>query len=412
MVNNSGESATGEITVTVANVNQPPTANPSTAWVTAGTVISHPVAASDPDQGDALQYARVDNTPDAWPATASLTSDGKFVWTPTPLDLSLAPNRTLRFRVTDAAGAMTESTILVSQQMGDTPPVITPISVRSEVAEKASWSFVFDVTEANQQPVFVSVTASDPRVGIITPTPAGASNRYTYTWTPEYDFVKEPDQFLPVTFDVTATDRTTAPVVYKQRVSVSNAANPCDAHDDYSRRLQQAANVIQRTDQEARSLSKSMVWRDGLNLLRDLVSPGLAGWTGKELGQEGGIDASTGAAGAAAALWITLSDKIPLLASADHARTRRTVLQTTRDELQRQARQYADEYRHPSTRNVHAFRTRSTAIQTATMAAEERHSKDDLPQVTTTATDLARYFGGSPAAPAGCPAGSVNTAPN
>jgi hypothetical protein len=190
-------SAREQITITVGNVNRPPTLDPIGSRVGAvGEPLEIALTASDPDLGDTLAFAVSDA-----PAGSDLVdnNDGSavFSWTP---DSGQAGGYSVTFSVTDdgetdgAPDPLTDAET-VSIQIGDgnRPPVLAPIGSR-QVEEEEELRIV--------------LTASDPDGGALSfsaeDLPQGASfvdngdGTAQFAWTPETGSQGE----YPVTFTV------------------------------------------------------------------------------------------------------------------------------------------------------------------------------------------------------------------
>ena len=115
---------TANLTVTLTNVNEAPTANagPNQIFVQPGATVTLSGSGSDPDAGDTLSYAwartggELVTLTDANAATATFTA---------PAALTAATTLTFRLRVTDAGDLYHDDTMTVTGGQPPQPPVIT-----------------------------------------------------------------------------------------------------------------------------------------------------------------------------------------------------------------------------------------------------------------------------------------------
>ena len=134
-VSDGVRSATAELTVTLLNRNEAPTAEAGAdqAAIGAGATVALAGSGTDPDAGDELAYA--------WTQTggaAVMVSDAA-VATPTftaPTGLTEDATLTFRLRVTDKAGLYHEDAVSITVKGGPPPPpVVTIAAVATPVTE-------------------------------------------------------------------------------------------------------------------------------------------------------------------------------------------------------------------------------------------------------------------------------------
>lgn len=399
--NRSGETDRQEITIKVTNLNRPPTTDGlPIAWVSTGVRIEHSIGARDEDGDVALQYSKRDNAPDAWPATAELTADGRFIWTPSALELQQAANRSLGFQVKDPSDATALGTLQVRLQPTDAPPIVEIREAPNKIREFQQYELRFFAKDPNGLPLTVTVIADNTDVPLVEAQPTG--DIYTYNWTPNYDFVSPPNKTNAVTFTITANDGTSGtPTILQQHLTVQNAVDACEAFEEFDTHLVLAAALLMQVEGRVSDIQGSLWWRDALNMTRSLVTAVLGGWTGKAAADES--TGATGLAGALTAGWVVLSGSIPSLSSADEVRAQRTALQSTEIEIKRIAQDYARTYRTPSSRESDEFFARSEALRSAVQAANERHQQHNLPSSPNVQdSDVQAFFQVLPQQPASC----------
>ena len=136
---------TADLTVTLTNVNEAPTANAGAdqTGIVSGVTVTLSGSGSDPDTGDTLSYA--------WARTsgAMVTLAGADAATATftaPAALTAATTLTFRLRVTDVGGLHHDDTMTVTGGQAPQPPVITGAT---------------NLTTAENQTAVATLTATD-----------------------------------------------------------------------------------------------------------------------------------------------------------------------------------------------------------------------------------------------------------
>ena len=126
-VSDGVRSATAELTVTLLNRNEAPTAEAGAdqAAIGAGATVALAGSGTDPDAGDELAYA--------WTQTggAAVTVSDAAVATPTftaPTGLTEDATLTFRLRVTDKAGLYHEDAVSITVKGGPPPPPVATIA--------------------------------------------------------------------------------------------------------------------------------------------------------------------------------------------------------------------------------------------------------------------------------------------
>ena len=168
----AGLSDTQAFTVSVANVNDPPSIT-SIAVMTASenALYTYDVDATDPDAGDTLTYAL-----DVAPAGMAIDpATGVVSWTPASTDIG---GHNVTLRVTDAAGIFDTQTFTLSVANVDDPPSITSIAVTS-ASENTPYSYDVDATDPDAGDTLTYALdvaplgmAIDPAMGAVSWTPA------------------------------------------------------------------------------------------------------------------------------------------------------------------------------------------------------------------------------------------------
>jgi hypothetical protein len=205
-----------------------------------------------------------------------------------------------------------------------------------------------------------------------------------------------------VEFTIKATDYINPETVLRRTVIVLNEPDVCADHEEYTSAVVLSSSLLRRIDAREKKINSSLWWRDALTYSRDVVSLVFAGYTGKELNEDG-FNGQTGLTGGAAAAWFFFSEKIPGLASAENARTQRSALEATRADIRRQVTQYVSDFRSVERRAAPGFIENTNRIRAATLDAEQRHSGDQLDaRLIVNQADAVSTFGSHLRAPASC----------
>ena len=143
-VSDGGRTDSADLTVTLTNVNEAPTADAGSdqADVEQGTAVTLSGSGTDPDSGDTLSYAWTQS------GTPAVTLSDSAVASPTftaPTGLSADTNLTFTLRVTDARGLYAEDSVTVTIN-GQLP--LTPLTASAHgvaAAHDGSTTFTFEL---------------------------------------------------------------------------------------------------------------------------------------------------------------------------------------------------------------------------------------------------------------------------
>ena len=160
-VSDGGLTDTADLSVTLANRNEAPTADAGADQpnVEQGDTVTLAGEGSDPDAGDALTYA--------WTQTGggTVTLSDAAVASPTftaPDNLTADAALTFALRVTDTAGLYHEDSVTVTVE--GPPPETTVASGTGSVTEGATASFTVSLNAAAPEALSVAITASETGV--------------------------------------------------------------------------------------------------------------------------------------------------------------------------------------------------------------------------------------------------------
>ena len=160
-VSDGVRSDTADLTVTLANRNEAPTAEAGAdqSAIEAGATVTLAGSGTDPDAGDELAYA--------WTQTggAAVTVSDAAVATPTftaPTGLTEDAALTFRLRVTDKAGLYHEDAVSITVRGGPPPlPVATIAAVATPVTEGTAAAFTVTLDRAALEALTVPVTVTE-----------------------------------------------------------------------------------------------------------------------------------------------------------------------------------------------------------------------------------------------------------
>jgi hypothetical protein len=162
-----GEASEG-VTITVVEVNRPPTLSSiGSQSMAEGAALSLTLSGSDPD-GDALTYSVSDS-----PSGSSL-SGNIFSWTP---DHDQAGSYSVTFTIGDGRGGEASETVSITVSDANRPPTLSSIGGQS-VAEGAALSLTLSGSDPDGDALTYSVSGN----------PSGSSlSGSIFSWTPGYD---------------------------------------------------------------------------------------------------------------------------------------------------------------------------------------------------------------------------------
>ena len=160
-VSDGVRSATAELTVTLLNRNEAPTAEAGAdqAAIGAGATVALAGSGTDPDAGDELAYA--------WTQTggAAVTVSDAAVATPTftaPTGLTEDATLTFRLRVTDKAGLYHEDAVSITVKGGPPPPPVATIAaVATPVTEGTAAAYTVTLDRAAPEALTVAVSVTE-----------------------------------------------------------------------------------------------------------------------------------------------------------------------------------------------------------------------------------------------------------
>ena len=147
------------VTVTLTDVNEPPTAQagPDRADVPGGATVTLTGTGADPDAGDTLSYAW---TQLSGPGVALTDADGPNVAFTAPAGLSETATLTFTLRVSDAAGLYHEDRVAVT--VNPAPPVATLAAASATVLEGEAATFSVRLDKPAPRALAVGLNVSDP----------------------------------------------------------------------------------------------------------------------------------------------------------------------------------------------------------------------------------------------------------
>jgi len=231
-----GACSTALVTVTVNQVNDPPTANPDSAATTEDVATTINVIANDTDVDGNLDPASVTVINGPFNGTATPNGDGTVTYTPAA---DFSGNDTFTYRVCDAFGVCDTATVSITiNGVDDAPSAVNDAASTSE-----DTGFVIDVlindsdADGNLDPASVSITTA-PASGTATPNPDG-----TITYIPNSNFTGV-DSFVYRVCDTTslcstATVTVTVTAVNDPPVAVADSAT---TNEDTAVTINVAAN--------------------------------------------------------------------------------------------------------------------------------------------------------------------------
>ena len=160
-VSDGVRSDTADLTVTLANRNEAPTAEAGAdqSAIGAGATVTLAGSGTDPDAGDELAYA--------WTQTggAAVTVSDAAVATPTftaPTGLTEDATLTFRLRVTDKAGLYHEDAVSITVKGGPPPPPVATIAaVATPVTEGTAAAYTVTLDRAAPEALTVAVSVTE-----------------------------------------------------------------------------------------------------------------------------------------------------------------------------------------------------------------------------------------------------------
>ena len=229
--NKKNEGVSQVIDLKVLHVNRPPQVGDLkpmyVKYNTLNTYVIDLAVVKDEDQ-DPLVFIPV---MDAMPEGAKLTSQGEFSWKPSLTQFNQLRNKPLKleFWVEDQpAKARTKGSFKIEVTQQDIPPNIQmiPSQARFKYKEDAAINIKFQLSDPNGEADInsFSMISDNPAV----PTSAlvkNSTSQYEFTWTPGYDFVKDPLDSLSFNLTFFVIDKSNKQDERRVTFTILNAVN-------------------------------------------------------------------------------------------------------------------------------------------------------------------------------------------
>ena len=174
-VTDGGRTDTANLTVTLTNVNEAPTANAGEdqSEVEPGSLVTLTGSGTDPDAGDTLTYAW---TQTGTPQVSLSGADTETATFNAPSDLASDTTLTFTLRVTDVGSLFNEDSVTVSVAApASASPAATIEAGTSPVTEGAPVSFRIHLDQAAGEPLSVAVSVSEAGDFLSDPAPASVA---------------------------------------------------------------------------------------------------------------------------------------------------------------------------------------------------------------------------------------------
>ncbi|MFN4144431.1 MAG: hypothetical protein ACK4GN_01315 [Runella sp.] len=229
--NSWGETASRSVELKVQHVNRPPRVGelrPFYVQSRTQNVYQIDMEAIKDDDGDPVVIVPIRET---MPEGARLSSKGEFTWQPSQIQFNNLKNQPLyvEFWVEDQpAKARTKGRFKVEATQLDLPPSIAQIPRGNyfKIKENTTINLKFFLSDPNgddniESFDFISDNPNIPSSALV----RNSSSQYEFTWTPSYDFVKDPYDSLSFEIIFFVIDKEQNRDEAKIRMTVMNAIN-------------------------------------------------------------------------------------------------------------------------------------------------------------------------------------------
>lgn len=288
--NRRGESATQLIEFKVQHVNRPPVVEDlPTFYVrfqTQNVYKFDPKQVYDAD-GDPIVFVPIS---DQMPEGSKLSAQGELTWTLSRNQFNMLRNKPIyiEFWVEDQPTKVrTKGRLKVDVTQMDLPPIISvvPKEMQYRIRENATINLKFYLSDPNGDDDigtfdFLSTSQAIPKSALVKNT----SNQYEFTWTPGYDFVRDPYDTLRVDLTFFVLDKAQNRDEQTIRITVSNTVNE-EAKDRYTyalyrQALVQAWNLVVQLDEKETELKHDYRRAKGGKRNRSVANASLGAVTG------------------------------------------------------------------------------------------------------------------------------------
>jgi hypothetical protein len=264
--NNKNEHVSKSVEFRVNHVNRPPVVGELKPLYVQYNVLNtyqiDPTTVKDED-GDPLVFIPIT---DEMPEGAKLSGQGEFTWKPSLSQFNQLKNKPLylEFYVEDQPSkARVKGKFKIDATSMDLEPQIlmVPSSKVIRYKEDATINLIFNISDPNGDSDIAQFNFTTENPGV--PKSAlrqNSASQYEFTWTPDYNFVKDP--LDSVSFDVTffVTDKTRKRDEEKVKFVILNAINEKQKdqrlYNDYRTSLVRAWDLLEQLKEKEEELKK------------------------------------------------------------------------------------------------------------------------------------------------------------